>query len=117
DKPGTYAFEISDGGATKGLPLHLAPEPTGIRIYWDLKGGQVSLNGGQPQDIQANEFAADVPSGTPQTLTLLAAGKEVLRLAFFARPGEYATLTAPMKSQDLDVVVIGSLTGHARVYG
>jgi eukaryotic-like serine/threonine-protein kinase len=99
------------------LAFQLVPEPIRLKLESNLKSGKVSVDGGEPKDLEDGQFVEEgIALSTDHTLSLLQAGKESLAFSFRAEPGKVVTLSAPIKATGFDAVVISDLASSARVY-
>jgi serine/threonine-protein kinase len=117
-KPATQSFTLSPGVARPYVvSFQLEPEPARLRLSSDLKAGKVKLDDQPPADLQDGTFVNEgIALSAEHTFSLIQAGKETLMFSFRAEPGGMVTLSTPIKTKDVNAVVIASLASRARVY-
>lgn len=118
-----YKSDVKSFTLASGVPrpfivsLQLQPELARLRLSSDLKSGKVALDGQPAVDLQDGGFGNDgVSLSADHTVTVAQAGKPVLEFSFRAEPGGMVTLSSPLKSKDIDAVLVANLGSHARVY-
>jgi len=118
-----YKTDVKSFSLAAGVPrpfivtLQLQPEPARLRFSSDLKAGKVAIDGQPAVDLQDGGFANDaIALSADHTVTVAQAGKPVLEFSFRADPGGVLSLSSPLKSKDIDAVLVANLGASARVY-
>ena len=101
-------------GTPASITLQLQPFTPSLHVFTDLESGVVQLEGRPPARLQGGEFATDQ----------IAPGKHSLRVTnqeqsatveFETAAGTMPVLTKAAASQNLSVIAVSSMSGHAHV--
>lgn len=118
-KSATRTFNLAPGAAKPYVvSVPLEPELVRLRLTSDLKSGQVKLDDQPPVDLQEDGSFLDekISLSTEHTFSLVQSGKESMGFSFRADPGGIVTISGPVKSKDVNAVVIANLASRGRVY-
>ena len=109
EKPLTLAM-----GTPASISLELEPLSPSLRVFTDLESGDVRLEGQPTAQLQDGQFAMDRIAPGKHTLRVTNK-RQTATVDFETAPGTAPVLTKAAASQNLSVIAVSDLGGHARV--
>ena len=101
-------------GTPTSVSLDLQPLSSSLHVFTDLESGDVRMEGQPAAKLQDGQFALDQLEPGKHSLRVTSKGQNAT-LDFETAPGAAPNLTGATASQNLSVIAVGCLGGHARV--
>ncbi len=101
-------------GTPASVSLELQPLSSSLHIFTDLESGDVQMEGQPSAKLQDGQFALDPLEPGKHSMRVTSKG-QTATLDFEAAPATAPNVTAATASQNLSVIAVGSLGGHARI--
>lgn len=111
--PGASGVTVVPGGPIN-VSLSLVSQTATVRLFTDLEGGKVYLDGQPPGDLQDGQLVLErVPVGKHSVRVVGKSGE--VSFAFIAESGKQPVITAPVAATNMLAVLVTSLVNQAKV--